>query len=49
VTEREREVLDLAIKLRQADTAMEIALLQIEFNHAVDMLIKERRDKKAKK
>lgn len=47
MTDREREVIELAIKLRQATGQMEIALLEIEFKHAIDMLVKERRDAKA--
>jgi hypothetical protein len=49
VTEREADVLELAIKLRQAKYVVEEALIRMEYNHAVDMLIKERRDEKPNK
>jgi hypothetical protein len=48
MTEREADVLELAIKLRQAKYVVEEAMLRQEYSHAVDMLIKERRDEKAK-
>ena len=46
MTDRERAVLELAIKLRQAKYVVEEAFIRQEYNHAVDMLIRERRDAK---
>ena len=48
MTERESDVVDLSIKLRQAQFAVEEAVLMQQWRHAVDMLIKERRDAQAK-
>jgi len=48
VTERESDVVELSVKLRQAQFAVEEAVLMQQWRHAVDMLIKERRDAQAK-
>jgi hypothetical protein len=47
MTDREREVLDLAIKWRNSKYAVEEALIRQKFIHAIDMLKKERRDEKS--
>lgn len=44
MTQREEDVLRLAIEWRQSKYAVGEALLEAEFKHAIDMLIKERRD-----
>lgn len=46
MTEREERVLNLAIQWRMSRYAVQEALLENEFKHEIDMLIKERRDKK---
>jgi hypothetical protein len=46
VTEREVEVIRLSIEKRQSRYAVAEALIEADWNHAVDMLIKERRDAK---
>lgn len=46
MTEREAEVLRLAIEWRRSRYAVAEALLEADFKHAIDMLIKERRDAK---
>jgi len=46
VTKWEAEVIRLSIEKRQIRYAVGEALLEAEWNHAVDMLLKERRDAK---
>jgi hypothetical protein len=46
MTEREEDVLRLAIEWRQSKYAVAEALIEANFRHAIDMLIKERRDAK---
>lgn len=45
MTEREERVLNLAIEWRMSKFAIAEALIEANFKHEIDMLIKERRDK----
>lgn len=46
MTDREKRVLDLAIQWRMSKYAIAEALVEAEFKREIDLLIKERRDKK---
>lgn len=49
MTEREAEVLRLAIEWRDSRYAVKEAIIENELKHAIDMLKKERRDEQSEK
>lgn len=46
MTDCEEQVLELAIRWRDARYTVEAAMLQVQLRHAIDLLKKERRDAK---
>lgn len=46
MTEREKEVLELAVEWRRSRFAVAEAIVRQKMVHAIDMLMKERRDAK---